>query len=74
MLIARKEGEKKDRKESKTGSETNEVKKVNGWRMRWEVSNVPWCSCVYSLTEWVTNRSGIMGICGPPMYILRDQC
>ena len=24
----------------KTGSGTKEVKKVNGWRMRWEVSNV----------------------------------
>ena len=30
----------------KTGGGTKEV---NEWRMRWEVSNVPWCSCVYSL-------------------------
>ena len=41
-LIVRREGEK-------TGSMTKEVKKVNGWRMRLEVSNVPWCSGVYSL-------------------------
>ena len=33
-------------------------RKVNGWRMRWEVSNVPWVQlCVQP-----QNESGIMGI------------
>ena len=39
-------------------SGTKEVKEVNGWRMRWEVSNVPCAVDSRSLTD----QSGIMGI------------